>query len=110
MEIDHHLRDAALGGRDARSLRVVMAQGSLNAFPIEDFPFDLRSLDRLFADQFDAQPILLVSTYMFEDPHDLAGPKPEQTLELFQGARIKRKIRPVRLSPIPSHELWNSFL
>jgi hypothetical protein len=60
MEIDHHLRDAALGGRDARSLRVeakLMAQGSLNAFPIEDFPFDLRSLDRLFADQFDAQPI-----------------------------------------------------
>jgi hypothetical protein len=40
MEIDHHLRDAALGGRDARSLRVeakLMAQGSLNAFPIEDF-------------------------------------------------------------------------
>jgi hypothetical protein len=110
MEIDHHLRDAALGGRDARSLRVeakLMAQGSLNAFPIEDFPFDLRSLDRLFADQFDAQPILLVSTYMFEDPHDLAGPKPEQTLELFQSARIERKIRPVRLFP-GSGPRWGS--
>jgi hypothetical protein len=57
----------------------------LDAFPVEDFPFDPRSLDRLFADLFDPQPILLIATDMPEGAHDLARPKQEPPLEWFYG-------------------------
>ena len=81
----------------------------LHALAIQDFPLDLRSLQRLLAHQLRHQQILAVLFQMFHrppiDPRFLQKP----LLQRSQTPRIKTKIRPIVLLPIPKfqsrHEL-----
>ena len=61
-----------------------MAQRGLDAVAIEDFPLDLRGLDRLVADQFDLQGVLIVRPDMPERPDQFARPQQELPFQRLQ--------------------------
>jgi hypothetical protein len=67
VEIDHHFGNATLAGSNAPCLGgqpELLAQGGLDAVPIEEFSFDLRGLQGFFADQLDSKRFLVFGSDM----------------------------------------------
>ena len=76
VEIDHHLGDAAFGGRHARSFIAqaeLLTQRRLHAVAVQDFTFDFGGFDSLFADKLDFQRFLVVRANMFTGADELPG-------------------------------------
>ena len=48
---------------------------------------------------------LVVGPDMAENPHELAGLQQKLLLQSLQGLGIKCEFRPIRLFPVPGHEL-----
>src|SRR5437660_12305729 len=75
IEIQHHLRDAALGWADARLLHSeseLLTERGLHAVAVENLALDFRGLDRLLANQLDLKCLLIVRSNMLIGPDELA--------------------------------------
>jgi hypothetical protein len=87
-----------------------MNDRGLNAVAIQKLALDLRCLDGLIAHQLDLEPILVGVGDVLAGADEFAGAERELPLEGRQRRRIAAEIRPIRLLPVPPHELWQSFL
>src|SRR6266478_7388850 len=108
VEVHHHFGDAALGGRylppiDAKA--ELLAQGRLNAVAVENFAFDFRGLHRFVADKLNFENVPVFWSDMLEDADKLAGAQQELPFQRLQSRGTVRECRPIRLLPIPCHEL-----
>jgi len=109
VNVRHHLGDAAFRRRNAPGLAAteskLLAQGGLHTGAIEIFAFDGRGFYGFFADQIDADLVAVIRADMAKNAHKFAGVEQEVPFERFQSPLIIGKIRPVRLLPVPPHEL-----
>ena len=108
VEIDHHFRDAAFRGRHRTAVLAqteLPLQGRLDAVAVENFAFNLRSLERFIAYELDFEGVLILGANMLEGADELARAQQKVTLQRLQSLGIVSEIRPLRILPVPSHEL-----
>jgi hypothetical protein len=108
VKTDHHIRNACLGGWNAAVIRgesKVTAEGRLKAVTVEHFPFNLGSLVRFLAHDFDGKLIPVAFLNMGDAACKEAGLPQKRALHRFQAGGFVAENRPFRQLPVPEHEL-----
>jgi hypothetical protein len=108
IQVRHHLRFAAFRRFHARlflSQAELLSHRGLDAGAVENFTLDLGGLDRFVADKLDLQRFLIVRPHMLAGADKLAGLPQELLLRRLQRLGVIGKNRPIRLLPVPRHEL-----
>ena len=108
VQVHHHLGDAAFRRRNARLIRgepELLTKGRSHAVAVEDFAFDFGGLQGFVAYQLDPEHVLVMPADVLESPDELARLQEELTLERIQNRCVVGKFRPLRLLPVPCHEL-----
>src|ERR1700674_378482 len=84
VEIDHHFRDATFRGRHRTvvlSQTELPLQGGLDTVAVENFAFNLRSLERFIAYEVNFEDVLILGGHMLEGADELARAQQEVTLQ-----------------------------
>ncbi len=108
VEIHHHFCNALLRGRNSAVVSLqteLSSKRRLNTLTIEDFPFNGGSLNRFVPDQLDSQLFAGTGLQMPDQSRNHSGGMQKTGFPGIQAILLVAKSRPVRLFPIPKHEL-----
>jgi hypothetical protein len=83
----------------------LMAQGGLDAFAIEQLAFDLGCFERFAGHHVDQNGRAIVLADMFDRADLLARVLKEARFERRKRRLVPAEARPIRVLPIPAHEL-----
>ena len=107
VQIDHHLRDALFGGRDAAPISnqaELTLHGGLYARPVEYLALNLKGRKRFSAHDFDEELIVLVLAQVLGSADDDACAKEELLFGSDHLKAVPSEVWPKRVLPVPCHE------